>query len=841
MTNRSGRWFTYSALLATLALSTQVGYPQSITHQVSLPSGVSWCDDTMINGLLTKINAFRSLNAVPALTMDSLGMKKAEVKAVEFATYVAASHPSELKFSAASSGDPIVNENLAYTTDPSYVVDAVWQDPLHRAALLDNAADVAGVSCINANGTAYWTYKPGYSSLTLSQNSTAVSTLVDPASMAFRAYEPKSPGLISATLASASPASSSALDSEEWAFLTLINNYRAQNGAGPLQVSVALRNSSLWMSNDMATHNGSSHSDSFGRDPYTRLVSFNYPYFPWGENIAGGYGSAQSVFNAWVNSPEHQRNMVNPTFAVMGIGRTYNSASSYGWYWVTDFGGYVDQTISPTSGSAPTITSFTATPSTVTSGQLATLSWTVSGATTVSIDNGIGDVSNVTSKSVSPTQPTTYTLTATNSGGSVTARVTVNVSTTATVGQILIPANVTAAPGDSVGFQVTLAGAAPWGGVFITLTSSDPSRATITPTNIFIPQNATTAASAPKLSGISIGSAIITASASGLAPASQQVQIGSGPAPTPLPAITSFFATPSTITAGQPATLSWSVSGSNTVGIDNGVGNVSNVASTSVSPTQTTSYTLTATNSGGSVKAQTTVTVSTAIDTQPPTVPTIVSAIARSATEIDLVWTASTDNIGVARYQIIRNGSVVASVSGGSLSYADNSVSQDTAYTYFIKAYDAAGNYSSASNSAQVTTPALPLSGTCPTPATGAFTGCYYDNTSLTGNPVFIRTDSQINFDWGGGSPDKSLSPGNFSVRWQGNVTFAQGAYTFTVITSDGMRLYIDGNIVLDRWRDQPPYIYTVAQTLGQGNHLITVEYYERNFAATAVLSWRGN
>src|SRR5713226_8435402 len=90
------------------------------------------------------------------------------------------------------------------------------------------------------------------------------------------------------------------LDSEEWAFLTLINNYRAQHGAGPLQVSVTLENSSLWMSNDMATHSGVSHTDSLGRDPRTRMDAFGYPYYPWGENIAGGYADAASVFNAWV-------------------------------------------------------------------------------------------------------------------------------------------------------------------------------------------------------------------------------------------------------------------------------------------------------------------------------------------------------------------------------------------------------------------------------------------------------------------------------------------------------------------------------------------------------------
>src|ERR1700694_1637669 len=220
------------------------------------------------------------------------------------------------------------------------------------------------------------------------------------------------------------------LDNEEWAFLTLINNYRAQHGAGPLQVSVTLENSSHWMSNDMATHNGSSHTDSLGRDPDTRMVTFGYPYYPWGENIAGGFGTAQSVFNAWVNSPEHLVNMVNPAFVVMGIGRAYNSGSSFGWYWATDFGGVADQIINPPTvvPSGPSITSFSTTSSTIAAGQSATLSWSISGATSVTLDQGIGDVSSLTSKSVSPAQSTTYTLTAKNSGGTTVAQVTVSVS-----------------------------------------------------------------------------------------------------------------------------------------------------------------------------------------------------------------------------------------------------------------------------------------------------------------------------------------------------------------------------------------------------------------------------
>lgn len=151
------------------------------------------------------------------------------------------------------------------------------------------------------------------------------------------------------------PSGSATIDATELDFLNLINAYRAQNGAGPLQVSAALQNSSVWMSTDMANKNYFSHTDSLGRDPGSRIQSFGYSSFTWGENIAAGSSDAQSALNQWINACDpdssgtctyaHRMNMLNPSFKVIGIGRAYNSNSTYKWYWTTDFGGTVDQTI----------------------------------------------------------------------------------------------------------------------------------------------------------------------------------------------------------------------------------------------------------------------------------------------------------------------------------------------------------------------------------------------------------------------------------------------------------------------------------------------------------------
>ena len=308
------------------------------------------------------------------------------------------------------------------------------------------------------------------------------------------------------------------------------------------------------------------------------------------------------------------------------------------------------------------------------------------------------------------------------------------------------------------------------------------------------------------------------------------------------PSILSFTASPSTVTPGQSATLSWSVNGATSISVNNGVGDVSKLVSVTISPGQTTTYTLTATNSAGSVTSQVAVTVGALPDTQPPTVPILISATANSSTEVDLNWSASNDNVGVTGYQILRNGAVLASVGGSILTYADHGAAPSTTYTYAIKAYDAAGNYSSASNSIPVTTQAA-TGGTsnCPAPASDAFTGCYYNNVTLTGNPVFTRTDSQINFDWQNGSPAPPVTAGNYSVRWQGYFNFSTDFYRFTLTSSDGMRVYLDGNLIVNAWRDQPASGFQAWQNISQGMHLVTVEYYEDTGWSTAHLTWQVN
>jgi hypothetical protein len=130
-----------------------------------------------------------------------------------------------------------------------------------------------------------------------------------------------------------------------------------------------------------------------------------------------------------------------------------------------------------------------------------------------------------------------------------------------------------------------------------------------------------------------------------------------------------------------------------------------------------------------------------------------------------------------------------------------------------------------------------PPTGACPAAADEAFTACYYNNIDFT-NLAVTRTDSAINFKWFEGSPDPLISPDTFSARWAGSFTFAAGTYNFTAIADDGVRLTIDGTVVLDKMIDQSEKWYTVPVTLTAGSHLIVLDYYENGGDATAKLYW---
>jgi fibronectin type 3 domain-containing protein len=130
-----------------------------------------------------------------------------------------------------------------------------------------------------------------------------------------------------------------------------------------------------------------------------------------------------------------------------------------------------------------------------------------------------------------------------------------------------------------------------------------------------------------------------------------------------------------------------------------------------VAPSTTYSYTIDAFDGGGNHSAQSApVAAATPAppDLTPPSVPAQPIAVASSPMRIDLNWSASTDGVGVTGYTIYRGGTQVATVSGSSMSFSDTTLSPNTAYSYAVDAFDAAGNHSARSATAAATTPPIP-------------------------------------------------------------------------------------------------------------------------------------
>ncbi len=169
-----------------------------------------------------------------------------------------------------------------------------------------------------------------------------------------------------------------------------------------------------------------------------------------------------------------------------------------------------------------------------------------------------------------------------------------------------------------------------------------------------------------------------------------------------------------------------------------------------------------------------------------------------------MTWNGSNDNVGVTGYKIYRNNNYLSTVITGT-SFDDNGLTAATQYSYAVSAIDAAGNESNRSSSMAATTEAIIVPAVCAAAIpTNAFSGCYYDNRDFT-NLKLIRTDARLDFDWGGGSPDPFIECDTFSAVWQGTFTFEPAEYKFTFTADDGIRLYVDGDVILNKWIDQWP------------------------------------
>jgi uncharacterized protein YraI len=115
----------------------------------------------------------------------------------------------------------------------------------------------------------------------------------------------------------------------------------------------------------------------------------------------------------------------------------------------------------------------------------------------------------------------------------------------------------------------------------------------------------------------------------------------------------------------------------------------------------------------------------------------------------------------------------------------------------------------------------------------------YYNNPYLAGTPVFGRFENAVGFNWGDDSPGDGIPDDNFSVRFGKGGNLPGGVYRFIITADEGFRLYIDQQVVLDRWDDHTPGS-TVGRDvqLNEGYHHIQIDYREFSGAAFIYLDW---
>ena len=132
-----------------------------------------------------------------------------------------------------------------------------------------------------------------------------------------------------------------------------------------------------------------------------------------------------------------------------------------------------------------------------------------------------------------------------------------------------------------------------------------------------------------------------------------------------------------------------------------------------------------------------------------------------------------------------------------------------------------------------------PIATPPPTPVviTG-WLGQYFNNPNVEGTPALVRDDPQINFNWGGGSPAPQIQPDLFSARWTREVAFQEHAYTFFARSDDGVRVWVDNQLIIDQWHTATGQTYKATVYLTEGAHNIRVEYYEDVGVAEVQVWW---
>jgi len=115
----------------------------------------------------------------------------------------------------------------------------------------------------------------------------------------------------------------------------------------------------------------------------------------------------------------------------------------------------------------------------------------------------------------------------------------------------------------------------------------------------------------------------------------------------------------------------------------------------------------------------------------------------------------------------------------------------------------------------------------------------YFPNRTLSGDPAVVRDEDAVFYDWGFEEARPALpSPDDFSVRWSGERYFHGGSYRFGLFADDGVRLWVDGELLVDQWHLGRGEYHSRVTPLTEGLHQVVVEYFEASGEAEIRFWW---
>jgi beta-glucosidase len=117
--------------------------------------------------------------------------------------------------------------------------------------------------------------------------------------------------------------------------------------------------------------------------------------------------------------------------------------------------------------------------------------------------------------------------------------------------------------------------------------------------------------------------------------------------------------------------------------------------------------------------------------------------------------------------------------------------------------------------------------------------GEYFDNMNLSGKPVFTRIDSMVDFVFGTNPPAPGVPKEHYSIRWKGKIIPPDTVFGIGISTDDGGRLYVDGKLLINDWRDHEEVSHKAKVLLIPGKEYeVEFQQYNNTLGSSAKLTW---